>query len=347
MPIFALDVPPSRYAEGACDAFSSAHLVAACATAGLCLLLAGLTRCLKSVPARLVAGAAGGGAVLALVGITFPHCLSDPMAGVDPLLREAWLSGVGEALPLGRFIALSPWQGMALLLTLLMGLGATAMATWVASPGARPRWAILMGLATIGFAGSLWEMRVAASTCMLLVPGVAWLTLQVYDRCIRRPGVPALFLAVLAGTLGNGTGWHTLALPFNRSGGVSTSNPAACFDPDSYTALAALPSGLVLSTIDPGSTVLGLHVPHGPGRPLSPQHLWQPPVASRPRGSGGRRAPAHYGGGRALRRPVPRLERDIRDDRPTPREPFGGPDRRADTRLVRAGRAARAGVPLA
>ena len=178
------------------------------------------------------------------------------MAGVDPLLREAWLSGVGEALPLGRFIALSPWPGISLLLTLLAGLGATAMATWAASPDVRPRWAIPTGLATIGFAGSLWEMRVAASTCMLLVPGVSWLILQVYGRCVRRPGVPALFLAVLAGMLGNGAGWHALALPFNRFGGGLAPDPAMCFDPASYAALAALPSGLVLSTIDPGSTVL-------------------------------------------------------------------------------------------
>lgn len=256
VPIFALDVPPGRYAEGACDAFSAAHLVAACTAAGLCLLLAALTPCLKGVTARLVAGAAGGGAVLGLVGASFPHCLSDPMAGVDPLLREAWLSGVGEALPLGRFIALSPWQGTALLLTLLLGLGASAAATWVASPDARPRWAILTGLAAIGFAGSLWEMRVAASTCMLLMPGIAWLTLQVYDRCVMRSSVPALFLAVCAGTLGNGAGWHALALPFSRSGVASAPDPALCFDPASYAGLAALPSGLVLSTIDPGSTVL-------------------------------------------------------------------------------------------
>ena len=256
VPIFALDVPPGRYAEGACDAFSAAHLVAACATAGLCLFLAALTPSLKSVTARLVAGAAGGGAVLGLVGATFPHCLSDPMAGVDPLLRQAWLSGVGEALPLRRFIALSPWQGTGLLLTLLAGLGATALATWVAGPDRRARWAILTGLASIGFAGSLWEIRVAASTFMLLVPGVAWLTLQVYDRCVRHPGVPALLLAVCAGTLGNDAGWQALALPFNRSAGASAPDPAMCFDPDSYAALAALPSGLVLSTIDPGSTVL-------------------------------------------------------------------------------------------
>ena len=263
-PVFGLDVPPGRYGDTACDSFSAAHLVAASGTAAVCLALAALTPWLARWPARLGAAGVGAALVLGLTAWFAPNCLHDPMAAVDPLLRDAWLSGVGEALPLGRLIVLSPSQGITLLLTLMAGLGATAMAAWNASPARRGRWAVLLVLVAIGIAGSLWQVRVAASTCTLAVPGLAWAVLRVFDHARRHPRAPALFLAVLAGAFGNGAGWAAVAMPFGRASGrhaVLAPDPAACFDPASFTALAALRPGLVLSTIDPGSALLA-YTPH-------------------------------------------------------------------------------------
>ena len=259
VPVFALDVPPSRYFEGACDAFSAAHLVLAASGAATCLVLTGLTRRLPTVPRRFAAGAAGAGVVLGLLAASYPQCLRDPMAGVDPVLKTMWLSGVGEALPLWRLIALSWTHGLALLLTLLTGLAATIAALLAAPPRTRAGWAVLLGLAAIGVAGTLWQVRVAASTSALMLPGLAWLVLQVFERASRHPGAPALFIAILAGAFGNGAGWNALALPLSRLGhdtAIPAADPAACFDPDAIAPLAALPPGLVLSTIDPGSAIL-------------------------------------------------------------------------------------------
>ena len=75
VPVFALDVPPSRYFEGACDAFSAAHLVLAASGAAVCLALAGLTPRLPTMPRRFAAGAAGAALVLGLVAATYPQCL--------------------------------------------------------------------------------------------------------------------------------------------------------------------------------------------------------------------------------------------------------------------------------
>lgn len=266
VPVFLLDVPPGHYAAGSCDAFSVAHLVAAGATAAAFLLLASLSGRLRGRGMRALAAVGGGAAVLALLAATYPACLHDPMNGVDPLLRTEWLSGVGEALPLARLIALSWPEGLMLLVALLTGLGATALAASSASVADRPRWLALLLLGSIGFAGALWQVRVAASTGALLVPGISWLALRMFDHVSRRPGAPALLAAALLVAFGSGAAPAALARPLaalNRSDatGPAPSDPATCSDPASLAPLAALPPGLVLSTIDPGSAILAF-TPH-------------------------------------------------------------------------------------
>ncbi|MDX7950897.1 hypothetical protein P7D22_06860 [Lichenihabitans sp. Uapishka_5] len=258
VPVFCLDVAPHHYAIVACDAFSIAHVVAAGATAVLCLLLAGLSERLPRPASRAIAVGCGGASIVVGLAWGFPTCLGDPMAGVDPLLRREWLDGVGEALPLSRLIAASWPEGMALLLTLAGGLGATVLATVAARPDRHAGWLGLLVLASIGVAGTLWQVRVAASTAALLVPGSAWLVGQVFERASRRPGRPALLLAVVSGVMLGGSGWSAMAGLGARhgSGAAAAARPADCFDPAAFAGLAALPPGLVLSSIDPGSALL-------------------------------------------------------------------------------------------
>jgi hypothetical protein len=227
--------------------------------------LAAFSDRLRSMPRRLVAGGCGAAGIVGLVALTFPACLHDPMAGVDPLLRSAWLSDVGEALPLWRLIQLSPGAGLALLFTLASGLIATLIATIRVAKIERDRWFALLLLGIVGFVGTLWQVRVAASACAFLIPGVTWFVLGSFDVLSRRPKNPALFLATLIGVFGNGAGWTALAARFEPAaesrtakppGVVAEGTPKSCFDPASYAALGAVPPGLVLSTIDPGSAIL-------------------------------------------------------------------------------------------
>lgn len=268
--VFLLDVPPAAYGAGACDAFSSAHLTGAGLGGALALLLAALSDHLSTVPSRLAAVTLAGSMVVGVLALTDPACLHDPMAGVDPLLRTRWLADVGEALPLGRLIALDPPAGFALALTLACGLGATLAALTSALPSRRPLWAALLLLAVVGVLGTAYQVRVAASASGLMVPGVAWAALRCFDRLARRPGRPALLAATIVGVLGNGAGWAALAAPTARllgagpaaaAAGSIHADPVACFLPSAYAALAALPPGLVLSTIDPGSAILAA-TPH-------------------------------------------------------------------------------------
>lgn len=268
--VFLLDVPASAYGAGACDAFSAAHLIAAGLGGALALLLAACTARLTTVPRRLAAATLAGFVVGGVLACTYPACLQDPMAGVDPLLRTRWLADVGEALPLARLIALDPPAGIALALTLASGLGATLAALAYAPPRQRAPWAAILLLAAVGVLGTTYQVRVAASTSALMVPGVAWAALRCFDWLARRPGRPALLVATLVGVLGNGAGWAALAAPAARlfgpvpaaaAVGHEAADPASCFLPSAYAALAALPPELVLSTIDPGSAILAA-TPH-------------------------------------------------------------------------------------
>ena len=260
--VYLLDVPPSAYGAGACDAFSTAHLLAALVGGGAALALAALSP--DHRPARFAGLALAGGLLLGSLRAVYPACLHDPMAGVDPLLAARWLADVGEALPLHRLIALDPAGGIALSLTLACGMLATLEALRAAPPATRDRWAALLLLAAIGVVGTLYQVRVAASACALLVPGVAWAVLAAYRRLAARPGRPALLVATVVGLCGNGAAWTAMAPAAARllnpaaatAATIPTADPASCFQPAAYVPLGALPPGLVLSTIDPGSAVL-------------------------------------------------------------------------------------------
>lgn len=261
--VFLVEVPPASYATGACDAFSAAHLIAAGLGGALALLLAAATPYLTGTGARMGAALVAGLAVLGALAFTYPACLDDPMAGVDPLLRTRWLADVGEALPLARLIALDPAAGIALALTLACGVAATLGALAGAAPARRAPWAALLLLALIGVLGTTYQVRVAASACALAVPGVAWASLRCFDRLSATPGRPALLAATVVGLLGNGAAWSLatgtaarVLAPASAATRLGAGDPASCFLPSAYEPLAALPPGLVLSTIDPGSAIL-------------------------------------------------------------------------------------------
>ena len=263
--VFGLDVPPSAYGSGACDAFSTAHLLAATVGGAACLALAAGSWRLPTVGLRVIAAGVAAVATLVPLAILYPACLHDPIAGVDPLLRDQWLADVGEALPLVRLIALDWASGLPLAMTLAGGLAATVAALLAAPPSRRPAWAALLLLASIGTAGTLYQVRVAPSACAILVPGLAAVVLRVFAIAARVPRRPALLLAAIVGLCGNGAAWTALAAPAGRllAAGAQPSavsrpavDPAACFEPAAYDILKGLAPGLVLSTIDPGSAIL-------------------------------------------------------------------------------------------
>lgn len=261
--VFLLQVSPSRYLEGSCDAFAAPHLLAAAATSVSFMSLAGFYPRLRSTVARFAALGAAGIMVLLLLGLTYPACLGDPYGAVDPLVRERWMGEVGEALPLGRLLLRDPWGTMPIVIELGLGMACLVQAVRAETGLSRTRWIAMAALALISIAGTLWQVRVASSAEMFACLGGAWWLTKRFGR--DAPARPyATLLCFVAGLGLTQAGWASvLSVPLSfgarqiRSAGVLPPvDPEACFAPASYETLRGLPTGPVLSTIDPGAHIL-------------------------------------------------------------------------------------------
>ena len=255
--VMLVQVPPERWGERSCDAFAAPHL-AACWWAGLgALALALATDRLRGPWTRVGAAALVGVAGALALGAAFPGCLTDPFSGVDPLLRSRWLADVGEALPLGELLRRDPAGALPIAAMLVLGTALVAAAVVRSSGAARARWAVVAGFAAAGIAGTCWAVRVAASAEGFAALGGAWALCRLFDP--DRPRRPfAALLCVAAGLALTQAGWAALVPKGSGRAGVAARpvDPEACFAPSAYAGLAALPAGLVLSTIDPGSQIL-------------------------------------------------------------------------------------------
>src|SRR5581483_6664631 len=79
--LFVATIGPAPYFFGACDAFSTPHLLAILTGAAALLAMAAGARRLAAWPLRLAACALGGAVVLAALAASYPACLADPQAG--------------------------------------------------------------------------------------------------------------------------------------------------------------------------------------------------------------------------------------------------------------------------
>ena len=266
--VFLLQVPPDRYLDATRDAFGAPHLLAFwIAGAGL-LILAASRRLLGTPFRRGLAAVLLGAVLLIVVERTFPGCLGDPYADVDPLLRTRWLDEVGEAMPLERLLRRDPLGTIPIVAALVSGLMFAAAAAWRSQGERRVAWLVVAGFAVAGTAGAVWEVRVAASAEPFAALGAGWALCRWFDPARPRKPMAAL-LCVLSGLALTQAGWAAamplLAQAFEARPGSSAAGPradaATCFAPAGYGQLAALPPGLVLSTIDPGSEILA-YTPH-------------------------------------------------------------------------------------
>ena len=250
--LFVATVAPARYGITSTDAFSLMHLVAALLGAGVLFVLAAATPRLDTTTIRLAALAVAGALVGGTLVLLFPQGLHGPFEGVDPLLHTFWLDDVQEAMPLPRYLRDDP--GAALTLMLPMAFGSlAALVAWHRAHGlARARWGVVLALGAMGFAGSLWEIRVASSLQPLALLGAAWAVAHLWEiaKADGRPWLLMLPGASLA--LCSSVAWALVPLPRAAVEPIASS----CIDASAYAPLAALPPGIAFAPIDPGSYLL-------------------------------------------------------------------------------------------
>ncbi|WP_184376807.1 hypothetical protein [Rhizobium sp. BK619] len=94
--LFVATVPPRLYSTVTCDNLSLGYYSLAAIGGGLLLFSAVFASRLRR-PLRFAALGLVGAGVLGSAIVIAPQCLSDPLAGLDPMLVELWLKNVSEA----------------------------------------------------------------------------------------------------------------------------------------------------------------------------------------------------------------------------------------------------------
>jgi len=251
---YVATVGPSRYLVAACDAYSSVYLAAFVVGAAGLGLLSLLAARLATPRARSFAVGAAGVAVIATFAGVAPNCLGDPLGGIDPLVRELWLSHVTEATPLWKLYNKSPNTIPVTALPVLIGLAVALVQGFCAEGVARLRWFVASGVIVIGFLGGLlWQVRIFTSITPL---AMAPLTLLVAGLATRFAGsFNAFTRALCAGVFCLALSPAGLAafLPAKEdvSGGeIHKPEAAVCRKPDVLAKLAVLPPSKIAASFD-------------------------------------------------------------------------------------------------
>ncbi|MFH2016549.1 MAG: GtrA family protein [Pseudomonadota bacterium] len=256
---FVATIPPGRWGQPACDAYSVAQASVA-VLAGLGLAAAAtLGRLADTVSRRLIALGLLGAAVAALLVLAFPHCLADPYAGLDPRLKRFWLDGITEAQPVFEIAAKDPAMLLTWYATPLLGL--IVVAATIARSGIRRVDAIVGTLLLATFLVSVWQVRGAVfAVALATIPLSGWIARR-RAAASRSPSRAATLALAAAWILSFNAVWSAAgdrifapSLPSDAS--VTVASAGACYRSDDYAALAALPAATVLSVSNLGSAIL-------------------------------------------------------------------------------------------
>jgi hypothetical protein len=254
---FAGSVPPSRYFVGVCDAFSAAHMVGGLTGAAAFAVLAlGLPRW-RTLNARAIAVTIVGLGVVAALALTYPACFGDPLAQVDPCVKDVWLSKVWEAMPLPKMVEMRPETLPVIVLPIVLGFVAALCAAWRERGLQASRWMFVAALIGVGLLTAFWQIRVFSSASPLAAVAAAYAVVALTDRFVGPTGPRALMIAVLC--LPFSSMAYAIVVPSSKM--ATNHGSAACLTPKALAPLAALPRGLVVAPIDSGSHLLS-DTPH-------------------------------------------------------------------------------------
>ncbi|QGM99574.1 hypothetical protein F7D14_05640 [Methylocystis parvus] len=255
--LYAAINPRAAWFASACDAFSFVHLAALFAGALSLGAVALLAPRLATIRARIFAVGAAGAATGATVLLIAPRCIGDPLGGLDPLLRDLWLSHVVEAKPLFSLYATAPGMVVATAAPVALGLAAALGFALKTEGVVRRRWLLAAAVIAIGFAAGLWQIRVFTSvTPLAMIPlAVAIVAL------VERLDVGRALRVALAAAIAMFLSPIGLAVALPSKDDPDTVAERACLSPEVFAPLASLPASRVAGSFDLGSHLLA-HTPH-------------------------------------------------------------------------------------
>ncbi|MDM9627015.1 hypothetical protein QTL95_14000 [Rhizobium sp. S152] len=253
-------VPPRLYSTVTCDNLSLGYYSLAAIGGGLLLFVAAFTsRAGRAV--RFAALAGIGAVVLATAVVIAPQCLHNPLADLDPMLVELWLSRVQEAQSIFGTDRQDPYT-----LGLFYATGLFAIAVCVFRIVYRDRVRIhlvLLALLLVSWGIAAIQVRGAMFSNLLAIPPLALLIIDVRRISTGDTEDPSAALCYFATVLMSvaavwGLGGDFIGTHVNRSA-VADDEPVASQSCGSEEALAPLrgqPPGLVAAPTDMGVFLL-------------------------------------------------------------------------------------------
>jgi hypothetical protein len=256
---FFVIVGPDHWMRAACDAIAI-NWLALVGAGGLGLALAARVSG-ERMPMRFASVLIVGAVALALFAAIEPRCLRGPYAMVDPAVWSVWLSHVREMQPLFSLMAESPLTGIAIAAFPCAAL----VATIVLAREHRADFGFLVAAAAFlaSVVTTLAAVKGASYAAWLAMPLVAVLALHLFAALHLQSLLPRAAVGVMLTPAVLSLGAITIA---NAAGiGAQDSfhktESNACFESESYAALARLPRGLIATDIDYGPFLLAL-TPH-------------------------------------------------------------------------------------
>ena len=264
----AIALPPERWLVPACDAISSVYAAAALGTGIAFVALSAVNP--NTRRSRLVAGAIGGAALVAVVVILYPECLRGPYAALDPWLVRNWLDRIEEAQPAYVAMVGNPVYVIAVCVPPLLALVVTVWLVLRGGAAARPRWIAYAAFLAIAVIVAIVQVRAARFATTLAIPAGASLIVAARALYLERPRIGNIL-----GLVGSWIGFAGLGLALLTGLALTITSPsepepnatarapteANCRQPAAFATLAALPPARVMTPIDLGSHLL-LFTPH-------------------------------------------------------------------------------------
>ena len=256
---YIVTVPPSAYALSYCDAFSAAHLACLILGAAMMATLALFAERFDSLGKRVCAVALSVVTLFVDIKILAPHCIGDPLGGLDPLLRDLWLAHVTEARPLLSHYAAMPGVVISVAVPVVLALITASVFTMRTDGLARRRWALMSALLIVGFAAGLWQTRIFTSVTPLAMAALAPAVVAIVMRLTRSYGRTLRVLLTLVAAACVSPFGITLALPLQSHD--DEENDRRCVAPELFALIAETPPTRIVGPISLGAHFLA-YSPH-------------------------------------------------------------------------------------
>lgn len=257
--LFVAQTAPERWFLPQCDALSPPWLLL---TSGAGMGTLALAAAPLATPLRRLAAAAALGVfLLALLGTTFPACLSGPYSTLPSIVTNRWLSAVSEAMPAWKTLLVSPATALGNVGPIL---AAACVASWAALR-AEPRLRRVFAV----WAAFLWSAALVSAIQIrgvfigfVFVPLVGGWALDRVVNGLRTPASPwrrAGSLAVALSVFGQVWASPVLALQVLNKDWASDPGESplqGCTGASALRPLDRLSPGIVLAQIDLGTSLL-------------------------------------------------------------------------------------------